>query len=930
MATQTRALFFATIISFGSFFTLNAQETPPAKPEAPYVGPKIAVDDPVIELERFVTEERAVDPNNLLTKQPIGSAIGFARKLEETPRSISVISSELVDKIGIRDGDQLFRILPGTYTVNRWGIAGATQIRNNTTDTYLRGMKRIDPQGNIRNVITMWDSVEVVRGPPSPIYGNGRIGGYTNYVPKSVRGTTGKYLDKPKGSITLIGGSYERGEVQINYSHPLRIRGRDAGIQVFALLNDSDSYYELNFQKDRVLQTSFSWNINDRWRLEAGAIWQNAQNSGMAGANRVTQLTLDNGTYLRGTALTNLDLDGDGRVSEGEIQFSRNQAPNAAQNFNNPYYNSAIGTSNVNRPLSIVFPFVPGGRPAVAGVPKIMQDLLRLPQYAAAAATPAGQAILNAPTGGPLAFTGTSGTTASATQLVPLGYFLNPATVRYDQRDWSLTAVEELADGDTYTGYLDFIDDADSDKTQKLQLFYDYQHQAKRSQLPFNQDQEISVVETKYTVTRRGEDIPLLNKLPEWFSIDLLGSINIRYTDGGGVSTSGDYDHRRDLVTGYLATDTFTSYLYTGDRSWLTGEPISGATFSDFTEYGIGSLADIKLWERLGLLFGARMDYIQAQTVEDTRLDRSGINARFGDARSYLPRREAEGDDHSLSISGSVNYKLPWAGATPYFTAARASAILANTRQDLAYGNVLSGNLLGEATLIEAGLKGSVFKDRLYYSIAAYDQTRTSSVLEEGESFIRSTVNRGIETELRWLPNKHWSFILSGTFTKVERIQLAPGTFRSANATAKYIGFQDITDAAGNVIFPAEAFLWGGNAAVAIPASATDYNEYGQYPDHILGSFVGYTWDNGFGVTWNSTYVSKVAASSELKDLLTLPDSYSHNISIFYDKKEWRISLNVRNVTDELYWTPNNGSAGGTLLIPALPRNVELSLTRRF
>ncbi|MES2694249.1 MAG: TonB-dependent receptor [Verrucomicrobiota bacterium] len=882
-------------------FTSHSFAQAPAKEKAP--------DESIITLEKFIASEKLADPNSVLNRQPLGTAVGFARMLEDTPRSISVISSELVDKIGIRDPDQFYRIMPGTYTVNTFGIVGAAQIRNNTTDIYIRGMKR--PQSNIRNVMTMWDSIEIVRGPPSPIYGNGRIGGYSNYVPKSVRGTTGRYLDQPQGSVSVIGGSYKRAEVQVNYAQPL---GKEAGVQLFALVNDSDSYYTNNFTKDRVLQTSLSVNLNRRWRLETGGIVQTARNAGMSGANRITQATLDNGTYLRGTALVNLDFDGNGRVSEKEIQDSR-AFPDGT-------------VSGTNRPLTITFPFYDGGAPIVPGVPKAYQDLLRQPQYAAIAASPQGRAILAAPTGGPLAFAGTSGTLAQATQRVPVGFFLNPAELSYVARDWSMVPIEELQKGSVGTGYLDFVDDSDGDYTQKMQFFADYQHENKRSTLPFNRDQEITVLETKYTITTKASKVPFLNRLPNWAALDLLASINARYTDGGGVTTSGDYDHRLDVLGPRLPTDTFASYIEHGDRSFATGEPISSSTYSEFVEYGAGAMADMRLWDRLGIMLGARFDYTQATTVEDERYNRTAAPALSGTG-NLLPRREAEGDDHAVSVSGSVSYKLPWLGLTPYFTASRASAILAGSRQDLAYGNVLAGNILGEATLMEAGFKGSAFNHKVYYAVAGYDQTRSSNVLEEGESFIRSTVNRGIEAEIRWTPNRHWSFILSGTWSKVERTQLVG--FRTAQATASYIGFQDIKDAAGNVIVPAEAFLWGGIATVAIPASAEAYNEYGQYPDQVIGSFIGYTWDSGLGVTWNSSYVSKVSASSELKDLLILPSSYSHNISFFYDnRKSWRVSLNVRNVTDELYWNPNNGHAGGTLIHAAPPRNYELTVTRRF
>ena len=36
-------------------------------------------------------------------------------------------------------------------------------------------------------MLAAMDTIEVVKGPPSPIYGMGKIGGYTNMVPKAGR-----------------------------------------------------------------------------------------------------------------------------------------------------------------------------------------------------------------------------------------------------------------------------------------------------------------------------------------------------------------------------------------------------------------------------------------------------------------------------------------------------------------------------------------------------------------------------------------------------------------------------------------------------------------------------------------------------------------------------------------------------------------------
>ena len=175
------AALLTLVLAYPAFALAQSITPSPTSDEAPS-APKISAKETpggenIVLLEKFVASSNKEDPYGLIASQPVGSAVGFSRKLEETPRAISIVSSELIDKVGIRDADQLFQVVPGTYTVNRWGIAGATQVRNNTSDTYIRGMKRIDPQGNIRNVITRWDSTEVVKGPPSPIYGNGRIGG---------------------------------------------------------------------------------------------------------------------------------------------------------------------------------------------------------------------------------------------------------------------------------------------------------------------------------------------------------------------------------------------------------------------------------------------------------------------------------------------------------------------------------------------------------------------------------------------------------------------------------------------------------------------------------------------------------------------------------------------------------------------------------
>src|SRR5687768_11611221 len=117
-----------SILALASPRVASAQTAPaPADSTNTTSAPATPAKDEIHVLEKFIASDTSADPYGLLPTQPVGTAVGFNRKIEDTPRAISIVSSELIDKVGIRDADQLFQVVPGTYTVNRWGIAGATQ-----------------------------------------------------------------------------------------------------------------------------------------------------------------------------------------------------------------------------------------------------------------------------------------------------------------------------------------------------------------------------------------------------------------------------------------------------------------------------------------------------------------------------------------------------------------------------------------------------------------------------------------------------------------------------------------------------------------------------------------------------------------------------------------------------------------------------------
>src|SRR6185369_17372365 len=197
------------------------------------------------------------DRLQVLPTQAIESVFGFGKNAYETPRALTSISNEMLDKVIITEIDDLVALTPGSFTQSFFGVAGSLDVRGTPGENYFRGIKRIDNPGNYPTAIGASDRIDIVRGPASPIYGPSKIGGYMNFVPKSARASNGKYLTDSKGSVGMTLGSYNKRVVDAEVGGPLGIGGHDAGYYLYAESENSGSYYENSGINQTILQSSF-------------------------------------------------------------------------------------------------------------------------------------------------------------------------------------------------------------------------------------------------------------------------------------------------------------------------------------------------------------------------------------------------------------------------------------------------------------------------------------------------------------------------------------------------------------------------------------------------------------------------------------------------------------------------------------------------
>lgn len=272
-----------------------------------------------VELEKYVAVGAGEDPMSVLPNEPTDTVFGLPLSSLETPRSFTFLSGEMLDQYGINDLADLPTVAPSTYTTFSFGIQGGLDIRNVAADSYFRGMRRVENRSSLPTPLGATDRIEIVRGPPSPIYGNGKIGGYMNYVPRTARAATGKYLEKPEGEVSVTYGAYDERKLTAQFGGPAKLGERPAGYYVYSQIEDSGSYYQNAFNRQQILQATFNSELADTIHLETGTMLQNWRGVGLVGWNRVTQALIDHGTYGAGVPLRNLDTDGNGTVSLAEV-----------------------------------------------------------------------------------------------------------------------------------------------------------------------------------------------------------------------------------------------------------------------------------------------------------------------------------------------------------------------------------------------------------------------------------------------------------------------------------------------------------------------------------------------------------------------------------------------------------------------------------
>ena len=191
--------------------TLPAALSAQTAPKAP------ATSGAVTELEKFiVTESVAAVAGGLLpTSRSSDSVFGSAKSVLDIPRSVTVLTPELMEKLGVRNFDDVARVIPGGERPNFYGVPGTPFIRGDFAGTFFNGMQRAFQRNEMPTSFGSLEGMDVVRGPAPGTFGPTQGGGYINFLPKS------PYYDKFRGSLRTTIGTYDYFNTQLDVGGPL-------------------------------------------------------------------------------------------------------------------------------------------------------------------------------------------------------------------------------------------------------------------------------------------------------------------------------------------------------------------------------------------------------------------------------------------------------------------------------------------------------------------------------------------------------------------------------------------------------------------------------------------------------------------------------------------------------------------------------------
>jgi outer membrane receptor protein involved in Fe transport len=245
----------------------------------------------VIQISGKAINDKGMSPKNTKVNGPFGDGIA----LKDIARSVTPITSEMIEQLNITDLSDIQKVSPNSYSASGFGASSLPTIRGQLGELYQDGVRR--QAGNNGFGVPMSfnavDQIDVVKGAPPVLLGTSqRNGGFVNLHSKVAP------TDEQFSKLTLSGGSWDHYRAQIDVGSD--IVANQSGVRLSAEHIDNGSFYDYSGFKSDSVFVAFRFLPDDVSSWDINAEYYDVEFTDNAGINRPTQALIDHSLYVTG------------------------------------------------------------------------------------------------------------------------------------------------------------------------------------------------------------------------------------------------------------------------------------------------------------------------------------------------------------------------------------------------------------------------------------------------------------------------------------------------------------------------------------------------------------------------------------------------------------------------------------------------------
>lgn len=212
--------------------------------------------------DRLISQERST----LVGKNPIS--------IQDSPQSITVVDVEQVREMGALNIQDALTYSAGAYSGN-FGFdtrLDSINVRGFTPSMFLDGLRNIFGfYNNTRTDIYTLESIEVLKGPSSSVFGQSELGGIVNAVTKQPKNQLSREID-------LQFGMYDRKQLAVDLTGP--ITGDAKWLyRLVALKRDSGTQVDFVNDDSVVFMPSITWKPSDQTSITLQYLYQDNESA---------------------------------------------------------------------------------------------------------------------------------------------------------------------------------------------------------------------------------------------------------------------------------------------------------------------------------------------------------------------------------------------------------------------------------------------------------------------------------------------------------------------------------------------------------------------------------------------------------------------------------------------------------------------------